>query len=256
VADGVTQKFTGKERDGESGLDHFDARYFSAAQGRWTIPDWSARQEAVPYADIRVPQSLNLYAYVRNNPLAKADPDGHCGGPGEPTCAGVKVEETPPVQPAPIKTVTVTDKDGVAVTGIGPNAKVDGTVSVNGTPTDGIRLTESNENTENGKPSSTKKVEGATITEDGGKYTDTIGNLRQTDGSAAQNASVKKKYETTALTVVDKHTMSLTLPNNGPSCVAESTRTLSNVGPDGKATPYFTLTITQPVVTDAYKIFQ
>ena len=32
-------KFTGKERDAESGLDYFGARYFSSAQGRWTSPD-------------------------------------------------------------------------------------------------------------------------------------------------------------------------------------------------------------------------
>jgi RHS repeat-associated protein len=69
--------FTGKERDAETGLDYFGARYFSGAQGRWTSPDWSTTPQPVPYADLRDPQTLNLYSYVRNNPLAKADPDGH-----------------------------------------------------------------------------------------------------------------------------------------------------------------------------------
>jgi len=32
-------EFTGKERDAETGLDYFEARYFSGAQGRWTSPD-------------------------------------------------------------------------------------------------------------------------------------------------------------------------------------------------------------------------
>ena len=32
----VRQGFTGKERDSESGLDYFGARYMSSAQGRWT----------------------------------------------------------------------------------------------------------------------------------------------------------------------------------------------------------------------------
>ncbi len=32
----------------------------------------------MPYADLSDPQTLNLYGYVRNNPLVKADPDGHC----------------------------------------------------------------------------------------------------------------------------------------------------------------------------------
>ena len=36
---GVTQQFTGKERDAETGLDFFESRYFSGAQGRFTSPD-------------------------------------------------------------------------------------------------------------------------------------------------------------------------------------------------------------------------
>ena len=69
--------FTGKERDAETGLDYFGARYFSAAQGRFITPDWSAKPTPLPYADLSDPQTLNLYTYVRNNPLKKADPDGH-----------------------------------------------------------------------------------------------------------------------------------------------------------------------------------
>jgi RHS repeat-associated protein len=70
-------KFTGKERDAETGLDYFGARYFSGAQGRWTSPDWSARPEPVPYAKLDDPQTLNLYGYLSNNPVATTDPDGH-----------------------------------------------------------------------------------------------------------------------------------------------------------------------------------
>jgi RHS repeat-associated protein len=43
-------KFTGKERDSESGLDNFGARYDSSALGRFMTPDWAARPTAVPYA--------------------------------------------------------------------------------------------------------------------------------------------------------------------------------------------------------------
>ena len=32
----------------------------------------------MPYADFGNPQSLNLYSYVKNNPLNLTDPDGHC----------------------------------------------------------------------------------------------------------------------------------------------------------------------------------
>src|SRR2546427_9048862 len=70
-------KFTGKERDAESGLDELVARYCSSALGRFTIPDWAANANAVPYADFGDPQSLNLYSYVKNNPLNFTDPDGH-----------------------------------------------------------------------------------------------------------------------------------------------------------------------------------
>ena len=74
--------FTGKERDSESGNDYFGARYYASSMGRFMSPDWSAKEDPVPYADLNNPQSLNLYSYVNNNPLTKNDPDGHmeCAG--------------------------------------------------------------------------------------------------------------------------------------------------------------------------------
>jgi RHS repeat-associated protein len=69
--------FTGKERDAESGLDYFGARYYGSNLGRFITPDWATTPEGVPYADLSDPQTLNLYGYVRNNPLSKADVDGH-----------------------------------------------------------------------------------------------------------------------------------------------------------------------------------
>jgi RHS repeat-associated protein len=70
-------KFTGKERDSESGLDYFGARYYSSSLGRFMTPDWAAKPTAVPYAHFGNPQSLNLYSCVENNPLSTTDPDGH-----------------------------------------------------------------------------------------------------------------------------------------------------------------------------------
>jgi RHS repeat-associated protein len=70
-------RFTGKEHDSESGLDDFGARYFSSSMGRWATPDWNARPVTVPYANFGDPQSLNLYLYVRNDPVSHADADGH-----------------------------------------------------------------------------------------------------------------------------------------------------------------------------------
>jgi RHS repeat-associated protein len=71
-------KFTGKERDTETNLDYFGARYYSNGLGRWVSADWSATPVAVPYADFGDPQSLNLYGYVRGLPTTRADADGHC----------------------------------------------------------------------------------------------------------------------------------------------------------------------------------
>ncbi len=64
-------KFTGKERDAESGLDNFDFRYFGSSLGRFMSADDGSDQDADN------PQSWNLYSYVRNNPLKYTDPDGH-----------------------------------------------------------------------------------------------------------------------------------------------------------------------------------
>ncbi len=70
-------RFTAKERDNEDGLDDFGARYFSSSLGRWMTPDWSARPTTVPYAVFGDPQSLNLYLFVRNDPVSQVDADGH-----------------------------------------------------------------------------------------------------------------------------------------------------------------------------------
>src|SRR5205814_6640936 len=72
-------KFTGKERDAESGLDYFGARYYSNGLGRFITPDWAAKATAVPYAEFADPQSLNLYGYVRDTPITRFDVDGHDG---------------------------------------------------------------------------------------------------------------------------------------------------------------------------------
>jgi len=71
AADGIRQKFTQKERDIESGLDYFLARYYSSAQGRFTSADPGNAD-----AGKSNPQSWNGYAYARNNPLTHVDPDG------------------------------------------------------------------------------------------------------------------------------------------------------------------------------------
>jgi RHS repeat-associated protein len=68
----IRLKFTGKERDTETGLDYFGARYFSSAQGRFTSPDVLMGKPEW----LVDPQRWNRYAYVRNNPLKYIDPNG------------------------------------------------------------------------------------------------------------------------------------------------------------------------------------
>jgi len=75
--DAAENHFTSKERDTESGLDYFGARYLSSGLGRFLTPDWAAAPTAVPYARFGDPQSLNLYMYVGNNPNTGIDADGH-----------------------------------------------------------------------------------------------------------------------------------------------------------------------------------
>jgi|WetSurMetagenome_2_1015567.scaffolds.fasta_scaffold1213673_1 RHS repeat-associated protein len=65
-------QFTGKERDAETGLDYFLARYYSGVQGRFTSPD----PIMLMIQRIADPQQLNAYAYTRNNPLAFIDRNG------------------------------------------------------------------------------------------------------------------------------------------------------------------------------------
>ncbi|MGH9803503.1 MAG: RHS repeat-associated core domain-containing protein, partial [Blastocatellia bacterium] len=79
TADCVRQRFTEKERDTETGLDFFEARYFGSVQGRFTSPDplgfWTLEEQARD-EHISNPQRWNKYVYVINNPLHYVDPDG------------------------------------------------------------------------------------------------------------------------------------------------------------------------------------
>ena len=68
-----TLHFTGKERDAESGLDNFGARFDSSSMGRFMSPDpinLTARRLVNPS------NTLNKYAYAANNPIKYVDPNG------------------------------------------------------------------------------------------------------------------------------------------------------------------------------------
>jgi RHS repeat-associated protein len=67
----LKQQYTGQERDGESGLDFMQARYYPAWQGRFLSPDGPLVDQSA--GDLG---SWNLYGYGRSNPISKSDPTG------------------------------------------------------------------------------------------------------------------------------------------------------------------------------------
>ncbi len=61
-------RYTGKERDEESGLYYHGARYYASWLGRWTSCD-----------PVGLRDGVNLYSYVYDNPIGFKDPKGFSG---------------------------------------------------------------------------------------------------------------------------------------------------------------------------------
>jgi RHS repeat-associated protein len=61
--------YTDQEKDKETGLMYYGARYYDAEVGRFTQVDpW--------FGELSIPQTLNKYTYTLNNPLVYVDPTG------------------------------------------------------------------------------------------------------------------------------------------------------------------------------------
>ncbi|MFZ5862300.1 MAG: RHS repeat domain-containing protein [Nitrospirota bacterium] len=84
-AGGVNRRYTGQEMDSETGLYYYHARYYDPVLGRFISAD-------IAGVTLSVPQSLNRYSYVLNNPLRFTDPTGFqvCNGDaaGNTICMG------------------------------------------------------------------------------------------------------------------------------------------------------------------------
>jgi len=111
-------KFTGKERDTESGLDNFGARYDASSMGRFMTPDAFFKD-----SHVGDPQSWNEYAYARNNPLRYVDPNGEnatvstsCSTTNNQTTCNVNISASIAIYAAPGSGLTQEQLSGAATT--------------------------------------------------------------------------------------------------------------------------------------------
>jgi RHS repeat-associated protein len=95
--EGAWSRYTGKERDTESGLDYFGRRYYGSNTGRWMSADpynpimirQKMKEAGLPdeaadsffYGHLENPQNWNKYVYAENNPLKFVDPTGAASEP-------------------------------------------------------------------------------------------------------------------------------------------------------------------------------
>lgn len=222
----VSFKFTGKERDSETGLDNFGARFDSSSLGRFMSPDWVANAASVPYADFGNPQSLNLYSYVKNNPINASDPDGHCDGEHCDTIAvSAKVSKEPEV---------TSSKNGRTSTAT-VAAEVQYTITQNGKPMADTPIHEevSNKVSRNGVPEQSKTVTRDDSTNKQGVIGDITSYTISTDAPSLPGTNLAEQILTTS-TISKETTQTLTIGSTG--CQVTEVRTLSNKSGDYKLT--------------------
>jgi RHS repeat-associated protein len=78
----ISNRYTGKVLDDETGLSYYNTRYYDPSLGRFIQPDTLLPQ-------VYSSQLLNLYTYCSNNPYKYNDPTGH-----EPADWGRSINET------------------------------------------------------------------------------------------------------------------------------------------------------------------
>ena len=250
-------KFTGKERDSESGLDNFGARYDSSSLGRFMTPDWEAKPITVPYATFGDPQTLNLYAYVENAPVNRVDADGHCDLQGASDCPHVSV--TPDAGPHVMRNIPL--GKGLSITAIGTTTTI--TLTKDGKPASGVQVKESptTKNDLTGKTKQSLSRQTTVATSEKGKIGDIVGQPVTDKPVSAKDARVVGEV---GAEVPISNTTTQTLTFNvrdaqGATCTCQATysETLSNINSNGQLNPmnstgtnFNPLTVTEPNVQE------
>jgi RHS repeat-associated protein len=228
-------KFTAKERDAETGLDYFGARYYSNAMGRWISPDWMSRASAVPYAEFADPQSLNLYSYVRNLPTSKADVDGHCA---DDKCSDIAVTIQVTSQPAHKTNQKLSLNKTTTVYKTGVSGQVTITLTKDGKPLAGLPVKETVTATTTRNGTVVSRDPGANPdavkTDAKGQVSDKVSLQLTTQQPVNQTVSNDVKTDQATNTFTMNATQTLRFPGpNGVTCTCQDQRTLTNADSTG-----------------------
>ena len=205
-------------------------------------PDWAAAPTAVPYATFGDPQTLNLYAYVNNNPNTGIDMDGHVD-----PCKDVQVTVEKIIQPGFMRNVN----NPILGSGLksGEVGAIIFKITKGGQPMKNVAVSETNQGTKtvNGKTVPLDPVTGSSKSDKNGEFPDFVGSTQKTDGTDKTNNSIQTAYDSS--TFISTDTQALTFSANGTVCYATNTRTLTNITPGGDASSDYTESVTPPVVT-------
>ncbi len=183
-------RYTGRRLDAETGLYYYRARYYSPALGRFLQTD------PIGSAD-----DLDLYAYVKDDPLNRTDPTGNCDVVLCPLAAGLAAPVVLPVVATVAAVAAVGSAVNAAVTGNSPLPAVSDALSngmtamasmMSGSGNSGSNNTGnggnqgSNNNGNNGKDD--KPLQGGAAKKNG-SYTNTHESGRQYHGKGTQERS-------------------------------------------------------------------
>ncbi|QYO66285.1 RHS repeat domain-containing protein [Leptolyngbya sp. 7M] len=224
VGDNVRQKFTGYERDEETGLDFAEARYYYNNHGRFTAVD-----PLLASGKSANPQTFNRYAYTMNRPLILTDPTGLQAG------TPVKVEITVPETKVYINEKISDGKKNQYFSGVGAIITIKLT-DAEGRPLSGATVSESN--VRKAGSGSITENKGAVPLGESGETRDIVGkgeitNTPQTETTEDDVPGVTEFFNSTPFTSTTEQTLTVKTSDGGIYNVITE-RTITNVGRDGK----------------------